>query len=70
MILSLTPLEPQSPFGDKPVKFQVVCPRNVTAVLKGLRQLLVPVIFSFVGVFLSDQAEAHAARCRTARTLL
>ena len=29
-------LEPQSRFGDKPVKFQVVCPSNVTAVLKGL----------------------------------
>ena len=32
----LTPLEPQSRFGDKPVKFQVVCPQNGTAVLKGL----------------------------------
>ena len=27
----------RSRFGDKPVKFQVVCPRNGTAVLKGLR---------------------------------
>ena len=32
----LTHLEPQSRFGDKPVKFQVVCPQNGTAVLKGL----------------------------------
>ena len=30
-------LELQSRFGDKPVKFQVFCPQNVTAVLKGLR---------------------------------
>ena len=33
----LTPLEPQSRFGDKPLKYQVVCPQNGTAVLKGLR---------------------------------
>ena len=33
---ALTPLEPQSRFGDKPLKFQVVCPQNGTAVLKGL----------------------------------
>ena len=33
----LTPLEPQSHVGDNPVKFQVVCPQNGTAVLKGLR---------------------------------
>ena len=33
---SLTPLGPQSRFGDKPFKFQVVCPQNGTAVLKGL----------------------------------
>ena len=32
----LTLLEPQSRFGDKPLKFQVVCPQNETAVLKGL----------------------------------
>ena len=32
----LTLVEPQSHFGDKPVKFQVVCPQNGTAVLKGL----------------------------------
>ena len=32
----LTLLEPQSRFGDKPVKFQVVCPQNGTEVLKGL----------------------------------
>ena len=36
-ILSLTPLEPQSRSGDKPVKFQVVLSPNGTAVLKGLR---------------------------------
>ena len=30
----LTLLEPQSRFGDKPVKFQVVCPQSGTAVLK------------------------------------
>ena len=32
----LTLLEPQSRCGDKPLKFQVVCPQNGTAVLKGL----------------------------------
>ena len=36
---SLILLEPQSRFGDKPVKFQVVCPQNETAVLKELRLL-------------------------------
>ena len=33
---TLTLLGPQSRFGDKPLKFQVVCPQNETAVLKGL----------------------------------
>ena len=33
---SLTLLEPQSRFGDKSLNFQVVCPQNGTAVLKGL----------------------------------
>ena len=28
--------EPQSAFGDELLKFQVVCPQNGTAVLKGL----------------------------------
>ena len=32
----LTLLEPQSRFGDKPLTFQVVCPQNGTAALKGL----------------------------------
>ena len=32
----LTLLEPQSRCGDKPLKFQVICPQNGTAVLKGL----------------------------------
>ena len=36
---ALTLLEPQSRFGDKPLKFQVVCPQNETAVLKGLSPL-------------------------------
>ena len=31
----ITLLEPQSRFGDQPLKFQVVCPQNGTAVLKG-----------------------------------
>ena len=34
----LTPFELQSRLGDKPVKFQVVCPRSGTAVLKGPRR--------------------------------
>ena len=33
----LTLLEPQSRFGDRPVKFRVVCPQNGTAVLNGSR---------------------------------
>ena len=33
---ALTLLEPQSRFGDKPLKFQVVYPQNGTAILKGL----------------------------------
>ena len=37
--LNLTLLEPQSRFVDKPVKFQIVCPQNGTAVLKGLKPL-------------------------------
>ena len=32
----LAPLEPQSRFGDKPVKLYVICPQNGTAVLKGV----------------------------------
>ena len=32
----LTLLDPQSRFGGKPLKLQVVCPQNGTAVLKGL----------------------------------
>ena len=34
-----TLLEPQSRFGDKSLNFQVVCPQNGTAVLKGLTVL-------------------------------
>ena len=34
--LCLTPLEPQSRFGDKLLEHWVVCPQNGTAVLKGL----------------------------------
>ena len=34
---ALTLLEPRFRFGDKPLKFQLVCPQNGTAVLKGLR---------------------------------
>ena len=35
-MVTLTPLELQSRFGDKLLKFQVVCPQNGTAVQKGL----------------------------------
>ena len=31
----LTLSEPQSQFGDKPLKFQILCPQNGFAVLKG-----------------------------------
>ena len=37
----LTLSEPQSRFGDKPLKYQVVCPQNGTAVLKGLTAVVV-----------------------------
>ena len=37
---ALTLLEPQSRFGDKPLKFQSVCPQNETAAPKGLKLLL------------------------------
>ena len=35
---NLTPLEPQSRLGDKPLKSQVNCPQNGTGFLKGLRR--------------------------------
>ena len=34
----INPLGSQSSFGDKPVKFQVVCPQNGTAVLKKVKK--------------------------------
>ena len=38
MLKGLTLLVPQSRFGDKPLKFQVICPQNGTAVLNELRE--------------------------------
>ena len=35
-VVSLALVEPLSRFEDKPVEFQVVCPQNGTAVLRGL----------------------------------
>ena len=46
--LCLTLLEPQFRFRDKPLKFQVVCPQNGTAVLKGLIDPLVGLCTLFV----------------------
>ena len=40
-----------SVFGDKPFKFQVVCPQIGTAVLKGLRTALLIVIMLVVVIF-------------------
>ena len=37
--LCLTPLEPQSRFGDKLLEIRLVCPQNETAVLKGVKEL-------------------------------
>ena len=37
----LTPLEPQSRFGDKLLENLMVCPQNGTAVLKGLNAIAV-----------------------------
>ena len=39
----LTPLGPQSRFGDKLLGLWMVCPQNGTAVLKGLIRVLIPV---------------------------
>ena len=36
LLIPLTPLEPQSRFGDKLLEVREVCPQNGTAVLKGL----------------------------------
>ena len=38
----MTPLKLQSPFGDKPLRIQVVCTQNGTAVLKELYPLQIP----------------------------
>ena len=43
----LTPLEPQSGCGDEPVKFQIVCPQNGAAVLKGLSLFFFLFFFSY-----------------------
>ena len=43
-----TPLVLESRFGGKPVKFQVVCPQNGTAVLKGW--LNAPATYDFAGI--------------------
>ena len=52
MVTDLTLLEPQSRFGDKPLKFQVPCPQNGTAVLKGLSSAFVCLfVCSFVCSF-------------------
>ena len=69
----LTRLEPHSRFGEKPLKLQVVCPLNGTAVLKGLRHALkktgaenrprVCVIFIIVYYALPRHA---SSRCTTA----
>ena len=47
------PLKSRRPFfGDKPVKFQVVCPQNGTAVLNGFtRSRRNSVTFAFFGIF-------------------
>ena len=47
LTLTLTLLEPQSRFGDKPFYLEVVCPQNGPAVLKGLTYTVaVPPLFS------------------------
>ena len=45
----LTHLELQYRFGDKALKFQVVCPRNGTGVLKGLTHLELQYRFGGLG---------------------
>ena len=48
----LTPLEPQSRFGDKVLEIRVECPQNGTAVLKGLT-LPAPVNLLFRGTIVN-----------------
>ena len=59
----LTHLEPQSRWGDKPLKFQAVCPQNGTAVLKGLNHTCYSLI-----IFVPGIAFVHAATSTYVRT--
>ena len=43
-----TLLKLQSRFGDKPLKFQVVCPQNGTALLKALMVVLIVAVVTVV----------------------
>ena len=47
----LTLLEPQSHFVDKADKFQVVCPQNGTAVLKGLIRVIPTWCYIFIYLY-------------------
>ena len=60
----LTLLEPQSRFGDKPVNFQLVCPQNGTAVLKGL--ILIVALLEARGSGRRSAAAAAAAAATAA----
>ena len=75
--VGLTLLEPQSRFGNKPLKFQAVCPQNGTAVLKGLRapvlagrpQPGVPTaVLPLYAWYIGKTTATHAGHMTTSRT--
>ena len=53
----LTLLEPESRFGDKLFKFQVVCPQNGTGALKGLTMtsIVVAITYQYLVVLMTYQ---------------
>ena len=58
----LTPLEPQSRFGDKLLEIKLVCPQNGTAVLKGWSVLYFndfPKIRNYIDFFTGKAAKLH-----------
>ena len=57
----LTPLELQSRFGGKPIKFQVRCPQNGTAVRKRVKGFLRPprVKLRVKGSWLAPRTKTH-----------
>ena len=59
----LTPLKPQSRFGDKPLKFQVVCPQNGTAVLKELMIYVDTLFLTYLHKYLTVLSGGRRITC-------